>query len=135
MVMVLSPKRLLIVEDDYEMRQLVLYTFEDEGYEVSTAANGIEALEKIELEQPDVILLDINMPLMDGATLVDELKRSPHTRHLPLVAISAAANLRSHSEMPVESWIVKPFDMTQLLTVIDILAERQRTLRQSRHAD
>jgi CheY-like chemotaxis protein len=130
-----SPKRLLIVEDDPDMRQLVLYTFEDEGYEVSTASNGLEALEKIEVYSPDVILLDINMPLMDGATLAAELKRHPLTKTVPLVAISAAANLRSHAEMPVESWIVKPFDMAQLVTVIDILAERQRTLRRSLHAD
>ena len=133
--MPLSPKRLLIVEDDADMRQLVLYTFEDEGYEVSTAANGLEALEKVEYCSPDVILLDINMPLMDGATLAGELKRHPLTKEVPLVAISAADNLRNHLEMPVESWIVKPFDMAQLLTTIEILAERQRHLREHLDAD
>lgn len=131
----ISAKRLLVVEDDSELRQLVLYTFEDEGYEVSTAANGVEALEKVATEHPDVILLDINMPLMDGATLAAELKRLPYTKDVALVAISAAANLRSHADMPVDSWIVKPFDMNQLLTVIDILAERQRTVREQLDAD
>ncbi len=135
MVMALSTKRLLIVEDDPELRQLILYSFEDEGYEVSTASNGIEALEKIHFTPPDVILIDINMPVMDGATLADELKRLPQTKNVPLVAISAAANLRSHSTMPVESWIVKPFDMEQLFTVIDILAERQRRQRDLLNAD
>lgn len=130
-----SPKRLLVVEDDPELRQLILYTFEDEGYEVATACNGLEALEKIEFEQPDVVLLDINMPLMDGATLASKLKEHPYTRNVALVAVSAAANLRSHSDMPVDSWIVKPFDMNQLLTTIDILAERQRAIRQQLNAD
>lgn len=133
--MAISAKRLLVVEDDPDLRQLVLYTFEDEGYEVSTAANGIEALERVETEHPDVVLLDINMPLMDGATLAAELKRLPHTKDVALVAISAATNLRSHADMPVDSWIVKPFDMAQLLTVIDILAERQRSAREQLNAD
>ncbi len=127
-----SPKRLLIVEDDQEMRQLVLYTFEDEGYEVSTAANGLEALEKVSQYSPDVILLDLNMPLMDGAALSAELKSNPLTKHLPLIAISAAENLRRHVEMPVEGWIVKPFDMAQLITTVEILAERQRLAREKK---
>jgi CheY-like chemotaxis protein len=135
MVMTFTTKRLMVVEDDPEVRQLILYTFEDEGYEVSTASNGMEALEKIAVCSPDVILLDINMPVMDGATLANELKRHPTTRDVPLVALSAAANLRSHVGMPVESWIVKPFDMEQLFTVIDILAERQRRQRELLNAD
>lgn len=133
--MAMSPKRLLIVEDDIELRQLVLYAFEDEGYEVSTAANGLEALEKIGVYPPDVVLLDINMPLMNGATLAALLKQNIYTKNLPLVAISAAVNLKNHAQMPVDSWIVKPFDMVQLITVIDILAERQRSLRHSLNAD
>jgi len=133
--MAISPKRLLIVEDDSDLRQVVLYAFEDEGYEVSTAANGLEALEKVQVYPPDVILLDINMPLMNGAILAAELKQNSCTKDLPLVAISAATNLKNHSEMPVDSWIVKPFDMVQLITVIDILAERQRNLRHSLDAD
>src|SRR5947208_5356923 len=82
-------KRILLVEDCFRARELISLILGESGYMVSTAANGAEAIERLRTsDQPDLILLDLRMPVMDGWTLRAELKRDPELSSIPVVILS-----------------------------------------------
>jgi CheY-like chemotaxis protein len=90
-----------------------------EGYEVMGAANGVEALDSIQRESPDLVLLDVMMPEMDGMTMLEELRDNPQTRELPVIlmtALSDESRLRKARELGVREYLVKTrFSYDELL--------------------
>lgn len=101
----LSPRRgsqVLVVDDDPDARELVGRVLEEEGLEVRYAANGAEGLSEVEVEVPDAILLDLMMPVMDGFTFLDHLRRNPYCVGLPVIVLTArdlsAAEIRDLRE-------------------------------------
>jgi two-component system, chemotaxis family, chemotaxis protein CheY len=110
-------KRVLVVDDDPDIRELLFTALEDDGFEVVPAGNGQEALAIIETFRPDVIVLDLMMPVMDGWQFAAELRK--RDEDIPIVLLSAARDLRTHAKaLSAAEIIEKPFDLGDLLPKI-----------------
>ena len=114
----MSAERIVIVDDDESIRQIVRLCLSDEGFKVREAANGQAALDALADFQPDLILLDLRMPVMDGwefARRYAELSGE----HVPIIAFVAALNAEQECAMLSTAGIVtKPFDLDDLLTAV-----------------
>ena len=115
--------QILVVEDDAAIRALVSEVLRDDGYDVSEATNGAEALEYVGGHRPDLIVLDLMMPVMDGWTFVEECRRQARCNEVPIVVTSAshdlpktADKLRSYG---VRTCLAKPFDVDGLLALVE----------------
>jgi CheY-like chemotaxis protein len=103
----------LVVDDDASIRELLSTALEDDGYEVVPAINGLDALSVVDRWKPDVIVLDLMMPVMDGWTFA---KRLRETEAIPIVVLSAANDLARQGKAVGAAEVVgKPFDLDQLL--------------------
>ncbi len=102
-------RRVLVVDDDPTVRAAAALTLEAEGYEVRCAAHGREALERLRQERPDLIVLDMMMPVMDGWELLDKLKREPRWAGIPVVIVSAAESGRARAAaLQAADYLQKP---------------------------
>lgn len=109
-------KKILIAEDNRDLVTLLKTYLESKDYEVLTAFDGIETLELVKEDKPDLILLDIMMPRMDGYTTLKELRGNRKTRDVPVIIITAKGQMRDIVEMEgVSDYIVKPFEYEDLL--------------------
>ena len=113
-------RRVLVVDDDDIIRGFVSEALEDEGYDIRTAANGRHALNVLRDWKPDLIVLDLMMPEMDGWTFRAEQRKLADASDVPVVILSAARDLRARAATldPV-SILGKPFDLDELLRTID----------------
>ena len=111
------PARVLIVDDERQNRQLLEVMLEPEGYKVYAAANGEEALAIVTLQKPDVILLDVMMPVMDGYELARRLKADPATATVPIIMVTALDNREARLQgltAGAEDFLTKPVDRAEL---------------------
>jgi CheY-like chemotaxis protein len=109
----------LVVDDDPDIRAVVALVLEDEGYSVETAANGAEALEKVRANPPSGILLDMMMPVMDGAAFLRAWRTEPPSRRVPVVVMSANRKAADALTLGASDFISKPFDVDDLLRLVD----------------
>ncbi|MEU8954536.1 response regulator [Streptomyces sp. NPDC048518] len=114
------PGRVLVVDDNKVIRQLIRVNLELEGFEVVTAADGVECLDVVDEVQPDVVTLDVVMPRLDGLRTAARLRSDPRTRHLPIVVISACTQYEVESglEVGVDAFLAKPFEPNELVGVV-----------------
>ena len=115
-------KKILIVDDEPVIIELLQVNLQMEGYEVITAADGQEALEKAASERPDLVILDIMMPKMDGWTARSELRKEAGTADIPVIFLTARAqqaDVKRGLEAGVAAYITKPFDPGELLSIIE----------------
>jgi len=111
----------MVVDDDPDLRELLFTALADEGFEVVPAANGEEALGLLRTFRPDVIVLDLMMPVMDGWQFANELKA--RDEDIPIVLLSAARDLKNHArELNAADVIEKPFDLSELIPKIERVA-------------
>jgi CheY-like chemotaxis protein len=112
----MAPKKsVLIIDDDAEILLLVKTIAELEGYEARTASNGVEALSLLHAFTPDLIVLDLMMPGMDGWTFSRELRQRPPTQHIPIVVLSGVHDIqRNAGSLPIDGFIAKPFEYEDL---------------------
>ncbi len=112
------PKTVLVIDDEPDILELVGMVLQDEGYRVETAGHGLEALEIISSRMPDLILLDMKMPVMDGPAFAREF----HARYdggVPIVVITAAADaLNQARDIGADDSVGKPFELDQLAKVV-----------------
>ena len=103
---------ILVVDDEKDVVELLKFLLEKDGYVVATAHNGREALESTGKNVPDLILLDVMMPEMDGYTVQTRLLDNPATREIPIIILTAKGQLRDVFAMSpnVKAYIEKPFD-------------------------
>ena len=123
--------KILVVDDESDYITTVQYRLEWSHYEVITAANGKEGLEKAANEKPDVILLDTSMPIMDGHEMLERLRKHPDLKDIPVIMVTAlceAQNIATASSHGIADYIAKPFDFTELLEKIANALEKKRTL-------
>jgi two-component system OmpR family response regulator len=113
------PNRILVVEDEPEVRALLSMTLELAGYEVDAAPDGHDALLQLQHSKPDLILLDLMLPGMDGWQVIDAIRSTPSTRDLRIVAISARFGLLSAFARDVQAFVPKPFDTEVFLDILD----------------
>lgn len=120
MVAAMTPqKTVMVVEDEPAIRSLLSITLEGENYHVETAADGQEALEKVEQLHPDAILLDLLLPTIDGWALIDALNGRSETGSIPIIAVSATQRFLNVGEQGVHAFLSKPFDVDTLLVVLE----------------
>jgi CheY-like chemotaxis protein len=114
------PYRILIIEDDSDVRDLVADILDSEGYLVGCAAHGREALDLLRRSPPpDLILLDLKMPVMDGREFRKHQCRDPALASIPVVIVSAEADVRHVSQcLGVRDCLAKPMNVDGLLTVV-----------------
>ena len=114
----MSAERILIVDDDESIRQIVRLCLSDEGFMVCEAANGQAALDALADFQPDLILLDLRMPVMDGWEFAKRYEQMPGPR-APLVAFVAALNAEQDcADLDAAGILAKPFDLDDLLRAV-----------------
>jgi CheY-like chemotaxis protein len=113
-------RRVLVVDDDASIQGFLAEALADEGYEVRTAGNGREALAILNLWRPDLILLDLMMPEMDGWVFRAEQRAMPGVGDVPVIVLSATRDLmaRVRELTPVQVF-AKPFDLEELLGTIE----------------
>jgi two-component system, chemotaxis family, chemotaxis protein CheY len=109
---------ILVVEDDQEIRDFLALVLEAEGYAVRTAHNGAMALELIRQQTPDLILLDMRMPVMDGWAFVQAYRSQPGP-HAPIIVQTAARDAEQTArEVQADAFLGKPFNLDDLLAVV-----------------
>ncbi|HEX9398984.1 MAG TPA: response regulator [Anaeromyxobacter sp.] len=108
----------LVVDDDPDILDAICDILEAEGYRVSRARHGREALDQIDGERPDVILLDLMMPVMDGVAFAQALRLRPAVRDIPIVVISADGNPQRAASVGAIGYLAKPFDIEALLAQV-----------------
>lgn len=119
-------RRVLLIDDESSILVILATLFNDEGYTVRTAANGQEALELLRGWRPDLILLDLMMPLMDGAAFRAEQRRLAAAADVPLILLSADGKAPLSSErFGAAAVIRKPFELEAVLDVVDQVLGRQ----------
>jgi len=119
------PLRILLIEDDPDIQKMVkLSLLYQGGHQVSVASGGAEGLQKAAAENPDLILLDVMMPEMDGYETIKALKSQPGTRHIPVVFLSARAQqaeIQKGRELGAVGYLVKPFDPMSLAAQLEAI--------------
>jgi CheY-like chemotaxis protein len=117
-------KTVLVVDDEPSILEMLDGLLTDEEYRVVTAASGYQALDVISGEIPDVILLDIMMPDLDGREVCRRLRADPRTRKIPVVLMSAAQRI-SIAEVGADVFLPKPFDLPRLLGIVERLTNAE----------
>ncbi|MBI5068178.1 MAG: response regulator transcription factor [Deltaproteobacteria bacterium] len=116
-------KRVLVVEDDAALRETVAEILADAGYAVSSAGNGKEALASADVERPDVILLDLMMPTMNGWQFRAAQRQRPTLAQVPVIVVSACSDMEGEPSLgDVAALFAKPFDIGELLAGIRLHA-------------
>ncbi len=113
--------RVLAVDDSPSMRRMVSFTLRNAGHEVIEACDGEEAYELAAREQVELVLTDINMPRMDGVTLIAKLRALPQYRHTPILTLTTESGEAKKNEgraAGATGWIVKPFHPEKLTEVV-----------------
>jgi DNA-binding response OmpR family regulator len=124
-------ERILIIEDDPIALELIEYTLQQEGYETLTAPNGVEGLVKAREEKPDLIVLDVMLPGLDGFEVCHRLRAEPESAALPILMLSAKArevDIDTGRRMGADIYLTKPLDLSALVVQVD-------TLLNERHGD
>jgi len=117
---------ILIIDDEKDLVSTVQYRLKFSDCEVITAYNGQEGLEKAAAEKPDLILLDTNMPVMNGHETLKQLRANPELKHIPVImltAISSPQDIAAASSYGIADYVTKPFDFTELMEKVSSALE------------
>ncbi len=114
----------LVVDDDPDILEAICDILGTEAYRVARARNGLEALERVDAERPDVILLDLMMPVMDGVTFAQALRQRPTVADVPILVISADGNPQRAASVNARGYLAKPFDIDALLGHVAAIVRR-----------
>ena len=115
-------RKILMVEDEPDIREAVQASLRSRGYVVIVAADGEEGLRKVKSEKPDLVLLDIVMPKVDGWQLLKAIRSDEATRELPVVMLTAnreTSSLIESQSQKATDYLMKPFDIEKLLRFIN----------------
>ena len=126
--------RILIVEDDIDICHLIGLFLEQGGHDIMMAADGAEGIVFAQSSLPDLIVMDLVLPRLDGWMAIGQLKSDPRTMHIPILVISAHAQpddrMRARSA-GCDDFLTKPFDFERLLAQVAALTERDRAVGHS----
>ena len=125
MMVTMAQARILVVDDDTSIRGFVEMALDSEGYAVSTATNGAQALQVTDQLRPDLILLDMRMPVMDGWEFAHAYQSRPGP-HAPIVVVTAAADARERAkQIHAVDFLAKPFDFDDLVRIVQQFLQRE----------
>ena len=114
-------KKILIVDDDFQVRNMLDRFFKAAGFTTVIAADGLEGLEKASQEKPDLVVADIEMPQLDGIGMCSTLKNNPATAHIPFLFLSGDGQIGKVEEalqQGGDGYVTKPFDLPRLMTKV-----------------
>ena len=133
----MSKLKVLVADDEPALRKLLKTNMELEGYETLEASNGAEVLECVERDNPDIILLDIMMPVMDGWEVMTALAANPeYSQKVILVSAKASDDAQLQGwELGADEYITKPFDLDSLLQRVRDVAARSEADSEARRAE
>jgi two-component system alkaline phosphatase synthesis response regulator PhoP len=123
----MSEKKVLVAEDQADIRGLIAFSLRFVGYKVIEAVNGEDAVAKAKAEQPDLILLDVRMPTMNGYEACSLLKAQDSTRHIPVIFLSARGQepeIKRGLELGAKEYILKPFAPDELYRRVGSILEQ-----------
>ncbi|WP_257458549.1 response regulator [Archangium lipolyticum] len=110
---------MLVVDDDPDILEALSEILEAEGFEIRRARNGKEALERLEPDPPQLILLDLMMPVMDGWEFAQRMRQKPNVANIPLIVLSADRNVGSKAtDIGAVGHLAKPFELNDLLEMV-----------------
>ncbi|KPU43771.1 phosphate regulon transcriptional regulatory protein PhoB [Oxobacter pfennigii] len=115
------PKKILIVEDSRNITVITKMYLENHGFEVTTVSDGVSAIDTVFNSHPDLVLLDVLIPRMNGYLVAEALKLDTATKHIPVIVMSAKAqsdDIKKALELGVEDYLIKPFTPEELLDKI-----------------
>jgi DNA-binding response OmpR family regulator len=121
-------KKILVVEDDPSCWRFIEYILQQEGYQVVQAKHGLEGIRKAQSEAPDLIVLDIMLPGIEGFEICRRLRADPQTAQLPILMLSAKAqeiDKATGLKMGADDYLVKPADAVEIVTRINSLLMRK----------
>lgn len=124
----MSKENILVVEDEEDIQELVRYNLAKEGYPVATVDSGEEGLKQARAKRPDLIILDLMLPGMDGLEVCKLLKNEPKTQHIPIVMLTAKgeeSDVVSGLELGADDYITKPFSPKVLIARIRAVLRRR----------
>jgi two-component system alkaline phosphatase synthesis response regulator PhoP len=117
--------KILVVDDEPDIVEIITFTLESKGHEITSAKDGAEGIEQVKKDEPDLIILDVMMPKMNGMQVVDYLRNKEQYNHIPIIMLTATTQ---YSRKPDEEWrkkigvedyISKPFEPIDLITRVD----------------
>jgi DNA-binding response OmpR family regulator len=114
----MNPKKILVVDDEVDLVKTIQFALEAEGYKVLVSYNGEDALNQSRKENPDLILLDLMLPKLDGYKVCRLLKFDEQYKHIPILMLTAKTQQKDRSlgmETGANEYITKPFDMDELM--------------------
>ena len=117
----MNPKKILVVDDEVDLVKTIQFSLEAEGYKVLVSYNGEDALNQSRKENPDLILLDIMLPKLDGYKVCRLLKFDERYKHIPILMLTAKTQQKDRllgMETGANEYITKPFDMEELTKMI-----------------
>jgi DNA-binding response OmpR family regulator len=124
----IAPVRILVVDDEPDCLSIIRCRLEWSHYKVITASNGAEGLQIAENENPDIVLLDTNMPVMDGHEMLERMRKHPILKDTPVIMVTALCEMNdisAASALGIADYVTKPIDFTSLLEKIsNILGNR-----------
>jgi DNA-binding response OmpR family regulator len=120
--------RILLVDDEPDLLDTIQCRLEANNFDVVTASNGQEGLERAAETKPDLILLDTNMPVLNGHEMLERIRKNPATRDIPVImctALCEARDIAAASAYGIADYVTKPFDFTELIEKITIALKKQ----------
>jgi two-component system chemotaxis response regulator CheY len=117
----MEAKTILTVDDSRTMRDMLLMTLTEAGYQVAQAEDGVEGLARLKDSSPDAIITDINMPKLDGFGFIEQVRRDPARRAVPILVLTTESEpeLKERARKAgATGWIVKPFNPAKLLDAL-----------------
>ncbi|HOX55080.1 MAG TPA: response regulator [Candidatus Omnitrophota bacterium] len=119
------PKTILVVDDEPDILKILLFRLNKLGYDVITATNGIEAIDAVRDNMPDLILLDLMIPVLDGVEVAKRLKSDQDTKDIPIIVVTASTHkvAEKAKECQAADYITKPFVLDELVDKIKKLIE------------
>ena len=112
-------KKILIVDDDNTTQKLLQSFLAAKGFEAEVASDGLAGLEKMKLFHPDLVVLDVMMPRMDGYGFIREIKKDPKLRSVPVIVLTAREMMRDvFMQEGIQDYVVKPYEPEELLKIL-----------------
>jgi len=111
------PDKILVIDDEQDILRIVSYSLKKWGYDVVTATNGQEGLDKMAAENPDLVLLDAGMPVMNGFQMLDEIRSHPDWKNIPVIMLTAHSDPKDIDRARtygILEYVTKPFDPMEL---------------------
>src|SRR5450759_1345749 len=121
------PKKVLLVDDDEMLRKMTEVLLSKQGFEVTAVENGAKTLQQLKFMLPDVILMDVMMPDMDGFTVCREIRSNPVTASVPIIMLTALDSVENKVkgfEAGADDYLAKPFETAELVARINVMTKR-----------